>query len=72
MERSPSAEKAAEVQGLDGALDVLFTLKEEFAQWADEAQNPSKKEAPDNVLRHIEAMESEYYKRREVAVAGSL
>ena len=43
-----------------GALEVLFDLREEFAQWAEEGQDASKREALDNVLAHVEAMESEY------------
>lgn len=50
---------------LKGASDLLFELREEFAQWAEEAQDASKREALENVLGHIEAMESEYRKRQE-------
>jgi hypothetical protein len=46
-----------------GGLDILFTLREEFAQWAEEAEDDSKHEALDNVLGHIEAMEAEYRSR---------
>ena len=42
-----------------GALDILSTLREEFAQWAEEAQDDSKREALDNVLAHVEALESQ-------------
>ena len=48
-----------------GALDVLFTLREEFAQWLEEAQNEERKEELDNVYRHVSAMEDEYKRRRE-------
>jgi len=48
-----------------GSLEVLFTLREEFAQWVEEAQDASKKEALENVLAHIEALESEYRIRQE-------
>jgi hypothetical protein len=43
-----------------GALDLLFTLREEFAQWVEEAQDESKHEALENVLAHIETLEGEY------------
>ena len=52
-----------EIQQIQGALDVLFTLREEFAQWAEEAQDDSKHEALDNVLAHIENIELEYKQR---------
>ena len=56
------------LQQLRGALDVLFELKEEFAQWVEEAQDGSKHEALDNVLNHVENMEREYHKRyKEIA-----
>jgi hypothetical protein len=48
-----------------GGLDLLFTLREEFAQWLEEAQDDSKQEALENVLGHIEAMEREYRTRQE-------
>jgi hypothetical protein len=50
-----------------GALDVLFTLREELAQWVEEAQTEERKEELDNVYRHIAAMEAEYQRRRELA-----
>jgi hypothetical protein len=48
---------------LEGAVDVLFFLKEEFAQWAEEGQDDSKREALENVLAHIEQTEDEYRRR---------
>ncbi len=50
-----------------GALDVLFTLREEFAQWLEEAQSEDRKEELENVYRHVCAMEEEYQRRREEA-----
>jgi hypothetical protein len=50
---------------LKGALDLLFELREEFAQWVEEAQDGSKREALENVLGHIEALEGEYRNRQE-------
>lgn len=57
----------AELHEIDGALDVLFTLREEFAQWLEEAQSQERKEELENVYRHIDAMEQEYQRRREAA-----
>ena len=51
---------------LKGARDLLFELREDFAQWVEEAQDDSKREALENVLGHIEALESEYRHRQEV------
>lgn len=65
-----SDDTTAEAQQLKGALDILFTLKEEFAQWAEEAQDASKKEALENVLAHVENMESEYRRRLHEANGG--
>ncbi|MFN3624352.1 MAG: hypothetical protein ACK4TP_09855 [Hyphomicrobium sp.] len=57
-----------ELSEIDGALDVLFTLREEFAQWLEEAQSEERKEELENVYRHIDTMEQEYQRRREAAV----
>lgn len=57
----------AELHQVNGALDVLFTLREEFATWLEEAQSEERKEELDNVFRHVEAMEQEYQRRREAA-----
>lgn len=46
-----------------GALEILDILREEFSQWVDEAQNADKREALENVLRHVESMEAEYKNR---------
>ena len=48
-----------ELHEITGALDVLFTLREEFAQWLEEAQSEERKEELANVYRHIEAMEQD-------------
>ena len=50
---------------LKGARDLLFELREDFAQWVEEAQDDSKREALENVLGHIDALESEYRHRQE-------
>ena len=51
-----------------GALDVLFTLREEFAQWLEEAQSEERREELQNVYRHVAAMEEEFEHRRERAL----
>ena len=59
-----------ELLKLSGALDVLFELREHFAQWAEEAEDDSKQEALENVLGHVEAVEVEYKRRRKAAQAS--
>jgi hypothetical protein len=63
-----------ELNEITGALDVLFTLREEFATWLEEAQSEERKEELDNVFRHVAAMEEEFQRRREAIarkIAGS-
>ena len=55
----------AELHEVKGGLDLLDTLREEMEQWLEEAQDDSKKEALENVLGHIEVMETEYRTRQE-------
>jgi hypothetical protein len=52
-----------------GALEVLFTLREEFAQWLEEAQDEVRREELQNVHRHVAAMEEEYERRRARAAS---
>ncbi len=59
------AEPHRQLHELKGALDLLVELREEFAQWLEEAEDGSKREELENVLGHIEALESEYRNRRE-------
>jgi hypothetical protein len=59
------SERERQLNELKGAVDLLFELREEFAQWVEEAQDGSKREALENVLGHIEALESEYRTRQE-------
>ena len=54
-----------DISEIKGALDVLFTLREEFATWVEEAQSPERKEELDNVYQHVLAMEEEYQRRLE-------
>ena len=58
------SELERQLNELKGASDLIFELREEFAQWAEEAQDASKREALDNVLGHIEALEIEYRNRQ--------
>ena len=60
-----------ELNEITGALDVLFTLREEFTTWLEEAQSEERKEELDNVFRHVAAMEAEFQRRRE-AIAKKL
>ena len=63
-----------ELSETTGALDVLFTLREEFATWLQEAQSEDRKEELENVFRHVVATEEEYQRRRDAAekkLAGS-
>lgn len=59
-----------QVQLLTGALDILYTLREEMAQWLEEAQDESKRECLDNVLGHISAIEANYRERLALARKG--
>ncbi len=54
-----------ELSEVKGALDLLFDLREEFAQWVEEAQDGSKKEALENVLAHVVSLEEEFNRRQE-------
>jgi ElaB/YqjD/DUF883 family membrane-anchored ribosome-binding protein len=54
-----------ELQQVLGALDVLFTLREEFATWVEEAHDESAKEALENVQRRVVDLEVEFQRRRE-------
>ena len=59
------SELERQLNELKGARDLLFELREDFAQWVEEAQDESKREALENVLGHIEALEIEYRHRQE-------
>jgi len=58
---------AEELQQTLGALDVLFTLREEFATWVEEARDESSKEALENVQRRVVDIEAEFQRRRDEA-----
>lgn len=59
------SELERQLNELKGARDLLFELREDFAQWVEEAQDDSKREALENVLGHIEALDIEYRHRQE-------
>ena len=65
MAGDSASEAERELSEVKGGLDLLFTLREEFAQWVEEAEDDSKKEALENVLGHIEGLEREYRRRQE-------
>jgi len=65
MSKESRQQIAEELQQTLGALDVLFTLREEFATWVEEAHDESAKEALDNVQRHVVDMEVEFQRRRQ-------
>lgn len=67
MSESNQATAQSDLDEIKGALDVLFTLREEFAQWLEEAQTEERKEELENVFRHVSTMEAEYQRRREEA-----
>ncbi|MBN9248107.1 hypothetical protein [Hyphomicrobium sp.] len=68
MASESNPQSAQELSEIKGALDVLFTLREEFATWVEEAQNEDRKEELDNVYQHVLAMEAEYHRRLEAAL----
>ena len=64
MSHESQQQVVEELQQTAGALDVLFTLREEFATWLEEAGDESAKEVLENVQRHIIDMEIEFKRRR--------
>ena len=65
MTDESQAHARRDLDKVDGALDLLFDLRETFAQWVEEAQDDSKHESLDNVLAHIESVEREFKHRRQ-------
>jgi hypothetical protein len=59
------SELERQLNELRGALNLLVELRGEFTQWLEEAEDGSKREELENVLGHIEALESEYRNRKE-------
>ena len=60
-----SADLQRELNEVKGGLDLIDDLREEIAQWVDEAEDDSKREALENVLGHIENIETEYKRRQD-------
>jgi len=65
MESNATAELHDQLHEAIGAVDILFLLREEMEQWLEEAQDKSKREALENVVGHLQAMEDEYKHRRD-------
>ena len=71
MSNDSSSKLDQELQQTIGAVGILDILREEFEQWLEEAQDESKHEALENVLGHIEVLDTEY-KRRRTELQGRL
>jgi hypothetical protein len=54
-----------EIIGVTGGLNLLSDLREQFEQWRGEEEDKAKLETLDNVIAHIEEIESEYRIRRD-------
>ena len=65
MESKATDEVRDQLHEAIGAVDILFLLREEMEQWLEEAQDSSKREALENVVGHLQAMEEEYKHRRD-------
>ena len=63
-------EKDVELHELVGALNMITLLREEMEQWLEEAQDASKQETLENVVGHLEAMETEYHRRLRILEGG--
>jgi hypothetical protein len=55
----------AELLEVNGGLQILSDLREQFEQWRGEEEDKAKLETLDNVIAHIEEIESEYRIRQE-------
>ena len=65
MQDDPKSAQEQNLQQLIGAVDILNILREEFEQWLEEAQDDSKREALENVLGHVGAVQQDYARRRD-------
>ncbi|WP_334476336.1 carbohydrate ABC transporter permease [Bradyrhizobium sp. AZCC 1699] len=65
MSGASVSDQERELHEVNGCLELLFTLRSEFAQWLGEVRDGSAREALENVLGHIEALEREYRTRRD-------
>jgi chromosome segregation ATPase len=57
------------IESSKGSLEVIDTLREEFSEWLDEANDEGQKEALANVIGHLESLGREYKKRLQEAEA---
>lgn len=64
MSDTPQSVPLAHAQ-LDGALDAVAELHEDITLRRDEAQNEAAREAYDEVLTLLEALQAEYRRRRD-------
>lgn len=71
MSTDKDLQSERELSEIKGALDVLFTLREEFATWVEEAQDGERKEELENVYQHVLAMEQEYQRRLDELTKAS-
>ncbi|MEH2591500.1 hypothetical protein [Bradyrhizobium sp. AZCC 1721] len=65
MSGASVSDQERELHEVNGCLELLFTLRSEFAQWLGEVRDGSAREELENVLGHIEALEREYRTRRD-------
>jgi hypothetical protein len=65
MASNGKVEPDNELSEVTGALQILSDLREQFEQWRGEEEDKAKLETLDNVIAHIEEIESEYRIRRE-------
>jgi len=59
------------LENLKGGAEVLDTLREEFSQWLEEANEEGQREAYENVLGHVDTMVREYAHRLQEAETQS-
>jgi hypothetical protein len=65
MASNGKVEPDNELSEVRGALQILSDLREQFEQWRGEEEDKAKLETLDNVIAHIEEIESEYRIRQE-------
>lgn len=63
-------EQRDEANRLRGALDMVSLIREEMAEWLEEAQDESKRETLENVVGHLGAVQEEYRSRYAAAQAA--
>jgi hypothetical protein len=65
MASNGKVESDKELFEVQGVLGILSDLREEFEQWRGEEEDKAKLETLDNVIAHIEEIESEYRIRQD-------